>query len=340
MLAEVCACLGDARHAATLYKLLLPYAGRTATAVAGICLGSCAHYLGRLAATIPLWQDAERHFEDALQTHARMGTRPLLAYTQRDYAAMLLARGDAGDRERAFTLVSAALDTAKEFGMKALVEKAVAVKLRAQGLGQLALESSVEAVASTVARERPDLREHAAPDGTVTVVFTDIEGSSLLTERLGDERWIALLRTHNAIVREQVAAHRGFEVKSQGDGFMVVFPGARRALRFAIAVQRRLWEHCRQHPDRALRVRLGLHAGEAVRDKADFFGKTVVLAARIAGEAQGSEILVSSLIKALTESTGEFCFEGGREVVLKGLAGRHSLYGVRWAEDAQAHREA
>src|SRR5207302_7910730 len=79
--------------------------------------------------------------------------------------------------------------------------------------------TSVDEVASTVASERPSLRPAAAPDGTVTILFSDIEGSTALNERLGDVRWLELLRVHNRLVRDQVQASGGFEVKSQGDGF-------------------------------------------------------------------------------------------------------------------------
>jgi len=84
--------------------------------------------------------------------------------------------------------------------------------------------SSVDEVALSVATERPSLRPAAAPDGTVTILFSDIEGSSALNERLGDVRWLELLRAHHRTVRDQVRARGGFEVKSQGDGFMIAFP--------------------------------------------------------------------------------------------------------------------
>src|SRR3954471_11331389 len=81
--------------------------------------------------------------------------------------------------------------------------------------------TSVDEVASTVGSERPSLRRAAAPDGTVTMLFSDIEGSTALNERVGDVRWLELLRVHHAVIREQVARHGGYEVKSQGDGFMI-----------------------------------------------------------------------------------------------------------------------
>jgi len=77
-----------------------------------------------------------------------------------------------------------------------------------------------------------------------------------------------------------------------------------------------------------VRVRIGLHAGEPVREGNDFHGKSVILASRIAGEASGGEILVSALFRDLTESRGDIRFAAGREVVLKGLAGTHQVYPV------------
>ena len=96
---------------------------------------------------------------------------------------------------------------------------------------------------SAIEVERPNLQRHSAPDGTVTVMFTDIEGSTAMTERLGDVQAQGVLRTHNAIIREQVGAHQGFEVKSQGDGFMLAFSSARTALECAIAIQQNFAIH-------------------------------------------------------------------------------------------------
>lgn len=146
---------------------------------------------------------------------------------------------------------------------------------------------ALELIATAISRARPGLAEATAPNGTVTILFTDIEGSTQLTERLGDDAWMAVLRAHNAIVREQTARHAGYEVKSQGDGFILAFPSAREALRCAIDLQRAL---AAREPDAdGLRVRIGLHTGEPAREADDFYGKAVILAGRIAAEARGSE---------------------------------------------------
>ena len=194
-----------------------------------------------------------------------------------------------------------------------------------RGAGYRMPESPVEAPAAAADAKAP-------PSGTVTVLFTDIEGSTAFAARVGDIRWLEILEEHNALIRAQMAAHDGHEVMGTGDGFMVAFGSARVGLRCAIAIQRALEAHNAEHPDDALRVRIGLHTGEPIFQKGDFHGRGVVLAARIMAKADGGEILVSSLLRELTESLGEFEFEGHRDVRLKGLPGRHRLHEVRWRE--------
>jgi tetratricopeptide (TPR) repeat protein len=123
-LSEVCAFLGDSARAATLYQLLLPYAGHNIVlghAVA--CYGATTRYLGLLASTMSRWEMAERHFAEALAMNARMGAKPWLARTQHEYAEMLLARGQPGDQTKALGLLDKALAIAREVGMQSLVER-------------------------------------------------------------------------------------------------------------------------------------------------------------------------------------------------------------------------
>ncbi len=228
-------------------------------------------------------------------------------------------------------LLTPVLETAQELGMKTLSESALALKMEVQGVAYGDVRSSIDAVASAVQSEQPDLRPHAAPDGTVTLMFTDIEGSTAMNERLGDQRWMELLRAHNAIVREQLKAHQGYEVKTEGDGFMVAFGSARRALQCAIAIQRSFAQH-NESAEEPLRVRIGLHTGEAIKEADDFYGRHVNLASRVAGQAQGGEILVSSLLKELTDSAGDLVFGDAREVQLKGLSARQTVFSVDWRE--------
>ena len=246
----------------------------------------------------------------------------------------------AGDRRRAMEKLAGALEVYRSCGAGAAwMEPVLADKLAAQGVGPGELQASIDLLAASVELSRPDLSLHAAPDGTVTLLFSDIEGSTAANERLGDRRWLEVLHTHNRIVRDQVKAHGGFEVKSQGDGFMIAFGSARRALGCAVGIQRALSEHAERNPE-ATKVRIGLHTGEVIKEGDDFFGTHVALAARIAGTADGGEILVSSLLKELTDG-GDVVFGDGREVELKGLAGRRRIYEVLWrAEPGETGRGA
>lgn len=123
-LATACANLGDRQSAAILYQRLLPYAGLTSVVGAALtCRGSVSHSLGELAATLGRVADAERHFEEALQVHERMGARPLVAWTEHTYARMLLLRSAVGDQEKAQELLGHARATAQALGMDGLAAK-------------------------------------------------------------------------------------------------------------------------------------------------------------------------------------------------------------------------
>jgi class 3 adenylate cyclase len=175
------------------------------------------------------------------------------------------------------------------------------------------------------------LSEAAAPDGTVTILFSDIEGFTPILERLGDERAYELLRRHNEIIRAQVQACGGYEVKTAGDGFMVAFSSARRALRCAVDIQRDLEARATANPDEIpLKVRIGLHTGEAINDAEDFFGRTVNLASRITNEAGGGHILASSLVRQLAGAVDGISFDGGRPIDLRGINGDQVVHEVSW----------
>ena len=113
---------------------------------------------------------------------------------------------------------------------------------------------------------------------------------------------------------------------------MGVFGSARRALHCAIGLQRDLAAYSAQHPETPLRVRVGLHASEASGGADESFDRAVTLAARIAGQAKGGEILVSSLLKELTESGGDIRFGPRREIELTGLTGAYGVHPVAWSE--------
>ena len=175
------------------------------------------------------------------------------------------------------------------------------------------------------------LREREHRHGTITIVFTDIEGSTERTGRVGDAEWFALLALHNEIVRTQVRRFEGSEVKHQGDGFMLTFPSARRAVQAMSAVQREFDSVPIRQQTQDMRVRVGMHTGEViVDDDGDLFGHHVNVAARVAGHAVGGEILVSSLTHDIVGSRPDIVFGEGRTVTFKGVEGTHAVYPVLW----------
>jgi class 3 adenylate cyclase len=152
------------------------------------------------------------------------------------------------------------------------------------------------------------------PAGSVAVMFTDLEGSTRLIGRLGDEAAHALLQRHFAMLRAAVAEHRGHEVKSLGDGLMVVFEAVPDAVACAAAMQ-----GAAAREKGALGLRIGIHAGEPMRERNDYFGTPVIIARRLCDAATPGQTLVSELVSQLV---GELEFESLGGLMLKGLSAR------------------
>lgn len=215
--------------------------------------------------------------------------------------------------------------------VKAVWETAALV--REKGLGG-ALRSSIEDLAGWAQVERPDLVRLAGADGTVAILFSDIEGSTALNEQLGDKAFVRLLARHDQLVRSRVERHGGHVVKTQGDGFMIAFSSAEEAVRCAASVQRAL-DRGRLRGRAPVAVRIGIHQGDVVHRDNDIFGRNVAHAARVAALAEGGEVLVSepvadALADVLTGSDGLVLAEP-RSVHLKGLAGEHLVAAVDWS---------
>ena len=346
LLGEAVALLGDTSRSQQLYDALLPYEGKViVVARAAGCNGSVDRLLGLLAMTNGRPDLAENHLSRAVEIAGRIGDRPGLAVARLNLAEAMMAAEGGGDREQVLELLSEAITPAREMGARWIVDRALELRLESQGLTGVDVTTSIDDLASALETETPDRRAHEAPEGTVAILFSDIEDSTILTERLGDERWLEVLREHNTVFREQIPQHDGYEVKSQGDGFMLAFPEPCRALEYAIAVQRAFAERERGQGDgdELLRVRMGLHTGEVIAEDGDFFGKNVILAARIAAQAQGGEILVSDGMREAAEGHGsegpegtELRFDDGRELELKGLAGTHRVYRAEWESQEAA----
>jgi adenylate cyclase len=193
-------------------------------------------------------------------------------------------------------------------------------------------ETSMDAVARAVSTAPPPLQAIEQDSGTITIVFSDIESSTQRATSMGDSAWMKVLSAHNGIIQRQVEKWQGRVVKNQGDGFMLTFGGARRALRAMIEVQHDLEEFARDDPDKGVRVRVGVHTGEVIAEDGDIFGKHVMLAARVGGLAEGGEILVSSLVREIAAARGDLSFGEPRSVALKGIEGEHVVYPLHWED--------
>jgi len=207
----------------------------------------------------------------------------------------------------------------KGVNMKPSVKNSVQAMVRSL---EAAKTSSVAAPSSD-----PNFRSGA----TATIMFTDIVDSSATMQRLGDREGRRLLSLHDEIVRHEVTAHEGQEVKSLGDGFMLSFRSVGRGLGCAVAIQQDLAVYNKKTPDTPLQVRMGLSVGEPVQDKNDLFGVSVITAARISAKAGAGQVLLSQVAYALASSSGEFEFQSVGEFELKGLGGRHEIYEVLWS---------
>lgn len=195
------------------------------------------------------------------------------------------------------------------------------------------LEPTLEAVDEFIAElglgERRVVSE-GADDSPCTILFTDVEGSTALTHRLGDSGARDVLREHEQITRDALRTHGGSEVKAMGDGFMASFPSATRALECAIVLQRNI-ERRNQSAEEPIRVRIGLNAGEPIAEQEDLFGTAVNLAARICARASGGQILAPVVVRELAAGKG-FRFADIGDTELRGFEDPVRLYEVSWRD--------
>ncbi|HET6166397.1 MAG TPA: adenylate/guanylate cyclase domain-containing protein [Marmoricola sp.] len=203
-----------------------------------------------------------------------------------------------------------------------------AARAREQGVGKM-LVASLEDFSAWAAEQRTAIGRMAADDGTVTIMFSDIEGSTALNASLGDARWVRVLAAHDELVETYVEKYRGLIVKTQGDGHMVVFTTPELALQASLDIQRAFgakWNHSRELRRTPVRVRIGLHTGTAIERSGDYLGQNVALAARVAAQADGGEVLVTG--EVAEACAGEFEFTPSGSVELKGFEGEHTLWHV------------
>lgn len=254
-------------------------------------------------------------------------------------AVVVLVRQLAAARQRIEELEQAAAAPAETVGPRspravqaagAAMRTAVETvsRVREHGVRSTALASVDDFIRWAIA-DRQQIARVAGPDGTVTIMFSDIEGSTGLNSELGDTEWVKLLAAHDQLVRTWVDKHRGLIVKNQGDGYMVVFSTPELAVHASLDIQRALGakrQRSRRLRRTPIRVRIGLHTGTAIERDGDWFGSNVAMAARVAAMADGGEILVTEEIARTLEETPGLRFTEQEAVELKGLPGTHRLH--------------
>ena len=170
----------------------------------------------------------------------------------------------------------------------------------------------------------------AKVDGVVVLLFTDVVGSARLLDRLGDDAHEQLRKTHFSHLREALGSTGGREVKSLGDGLMVVFARPVDALRCAVEMQRAIAARNRLHPEQAVEIRIGLHLGDPPREEDNFFGTPVVIARRLCDRAAGGQILASELLVGVAGTRGGYRFRRLGRLHLKGLTEPIAAVAVEW----------
>ena len=281
-----------------------------------------AHVLGRLAERAESRHDLETAIG---YTRRRAALDPFAEEPQRQLMRRLAAGGDHAAAIGAYERFSQRLrDDLRIVPSQATRELAEALRHGAEP-GERAPSSPVTSSVGPA-----QARATRPAGGVVTLLFTDLVGSTELLGQLGDDEADRLRRVHFGLLRDVAIAHSGDEVKNLGDGLMVAFSGTVNAVSCAIGIQQAVYRHnARQGADR-LRVRVGLNCGEAIRDEGDYFGTPVVVAKRLCDQAEGGQILASELMRELVGSRGDFRFRSRGSLALKGISEPLAACEVVW----------
>jgi class 3 adenylate cyclase/pimeloyl-ACP methyl ester carboxylesterase len=186
------------------------------------------------------------------------------------------------------------------------------------------------------AREVRHAHQHTGDQPAVgfrTILFTDMEESTALTQRLGDEQAQEIVRVHNGIVDDALRRHGGTRIKHTGDGIMASFFTASAALEASLDIQRVLAYHNDTQPAQRVAVRIGINAGEPVAEGDDLFGTAVQLASRVCAKADPGEILTTDVVRQLVAGKG-FLFHDRGDVLFRGFEDPVRVFEVRWRADA------
>jgi len=193
----------------------------------------------------------------------------------------------------------------------------------AQGLGQ-----PVSGTATLTSETIISSLAVGQTEGTVTIMFTDVEGSTRLLSTRGFTAYHEIMKTYEQIIDEKLDEHAGRRIKGTGDGYMISFGSARHAVDCGIAIQQAIEEHGREKPEDRIKIRIGINTGEVIEEAGDIFGAAVNMAARVAGKARGGEILVSEVARQLVGPVAEMRFEYRGRYKLKGFPDRWRLHQV------------
>jgi class 3 adenylate cyclase len=270
-----------------------------------------AGVLSRLAADAERDQDLERAIG---YTRRQVALDPLAEEPQRELMRRLAAVGDRAAAVRAYDRL------AQRFRDELRIVPSQATRDLAEQLRR----------GGEAAAPQPAVAAMEPAAAVVTLLFTDLVGSTALLSELGDDEAEQLRRVHFGLLRDVAAAHGGQEVKNLGDGLMVAFPSAVNAVGCAIGIQQAVHRHNTREGDERLRVRVGLHVGEPIRDEGDYFGTPVVIAKRLCDRADGGQILASELMRGLVGSRGGFEFHARGPMELKGIAEPLPAVEVGW----------
>ncbi len=203
----------------------------------------------------------------------------------------------------------------------------------AEGLGQ-----PINAAAPLTAETIIGSLAVGQTEGTVTIMFTDVEESTRLLSARGFTEAHEIMKAYETIIEDKVSLHAGRRIKGLGDGFMISFGSARHGVECALDIQQAINEYSLQNPERKMRIRIGLNTGEVVEEGGDIFGAAVNVAARVAGKAKGGEILTSEIVRDLVGPITEVKFALRGRYKLKGFPDRWRLHEVFPGEVKEAPR--
>ena len=333
--AENAAQASQALQAATAMARATTALGQMAAAASGGFIGS-AGLLPTIRAEGPVPAGATRRIGaviETLITRKGLNLRLAPAITQAFEGAELKASDYAGPNHISKESAGRELRQAVETGLLQVVKypqgeagfRAGPELLRsvAEGLGQ-----QVNAAQPLTPETIIGSLSVGQTEGTVTIMFTDVEGSTNLLSTRGFTESHEIMKAYEQIIDEKVGEHAGRRIKNLGDGYMVSFGSSRHGVECALDIQREIADYSKLNPQRKIKIRIGINTGEVVEEAGDIFGAAVNVAARVAGKAKGGEILVSDVVRQLVGPVAEIKFDYRGHYKLKGFPDRWRLHEV------------